>query len=84
MRQVHAKPVKECAYGVYEDTLHLYQGETEIVLVMAVNPVQIFIAHVFVEGRVYQDLARSDEQHEEVIVETGVRELSGEATLDHV
>ena len=42
---------------------------------MAVNPVQIFIAYVFVEGQVYQNLenfARSDKKHEKVIVETGV------------
>jgi hypothetical protein len=87
VRDVDNAPVEGDADEVTNDALELDQGEAEVVLVMAEDPIVAVVAVVLEENGVDEDLGRRQHKHEDEIV--GVlegdrcREGGGDQVGDH-
>ena len=82
--EVDDQPVIQGTDVVKYNILHLNQSKREIVLVVAIDSIELVVSIVFKEDGIYQNLHWGQEDHECEVVNFGVRDSAAETTPYHV
>jgi hypothetical protein len=83
-RKVDDSPIIKGAQAVDDDELSLDERETEVVLVVTKDAIEVVVGIVFEKDGVNQDFDRCYKKHECEVVYHSVRHGSTEPTLNHI